>query len=49
MDPTQRVGIVPNVLAKPTIAGIQAGRDEVLERAIGLIEGSENKRPVHRW
>ncbi|MCI1190122.1 S41 family peptidase [Hymenobacter sp. DH14] len=35
---TQRVGIVPDVVVQPTIAGIQAGRDEVLERAVQLIE-----------
>ena len=33
---TQRVGIVPDVLVKPTAEGIWAGRDEVLERAIEL-------------
>ena len=32
--PTQRVGIVPDVVVRPTIAGIRAGRDEVLEAAI---------------
>jgi hypothetical protein len=32
--PTQRIGIVPNVEVKPTIAGIRAGRDEVLEEAL---------------
>lgn len=31
---TQRIGIVPDVVVRPTIRGIQAGRDEVLERAI---------------
>ncbi len=31
---TQQVGIVPDVVARPTIAGIRAGRDEVLEAAI---------------
>ena len=31
---TQRVGIVPDVEVKPTILGIQQGKDEVLERAI---------------
>lgn len=31
---TQRVGIVPDIEVKPTIAGIKAGRDEVLERAL---------------
>lgn len=37
--PTQRVGIVPDVLARPTIAGIRAGRDEVLEEALREILG----------
>jgi C-terminal processing protease CtpA/Prc len=37
--PTQRVGIAPDVEAHPTIAGIRAGRDEVLEAGIGLILG----------
>jgi hypothetical protein len=37
--PTQRVGIVPDVEAKPTIAGIRAGRDEVLEAGIRQILG----------
>ena len=37
--PTQRIGIVPDVEAKPTIAGIKAGRDEVLETAIRQILG----------
>ncbi len=31
--PTQRIGLVPDVLVTPTIAGIAAGRDEVLEEA----------------
>jgi C-terminal processing protease CtpA/Prc len=30
----QRVGIVPDIEVKPTILGIQQGRDEVLERAV---------------
>ncbi len=37
--PTQRVGIVPDVEVRPTIAGIRAGRDEVLEAAIREILG----------
>ncbi len=37
--PTQRVGIVPDVEARPTIEGIRAGRDEVLETAVRLIVG----------
>jgi C-terminal processing protease CtpA/Prc len=30
----QRVGLVPHVEARPTVAGIRAGRDEVLARAL---------------
>ena len=30
----RRVGLVPDVRVEPTIAGIRAGRDEVLERAL---------------
>lgn len=36
---TQRIGIVPDIEVKPTIKGIQEGRDEVLDRAILFIEG----------
>lgn len=35
---TQRVGIVPDIEVKPTIFGIQQGKDEVLERALLYIE-----------
>jgi C-terminal processing protease CtpA/Prc len=35
---TQRVGIVPDVEVKPTIKGLAEGRDEVLEKAVQLIE-----------
>jgi C-terminal processing protease CtpA/Prc len=35
---TQRVGIVPDMVVKPTIKGIREGRDEVLEKGIELIE-----------
>lgn len=31
---TQRIGIVPDIEVKPTILGIQQGKDEVLERAV---------------
>ncbi len=34
---TQRIGIVPDIVVQPTVAGIQAGRDEVLERALQFI------------
>ena len=39
--PTQHIGIVPDVVVRPTIAGIRAGRDEVLEGALRQILGRE--------
>ncbi len=39
--PTQRVGIVPDVEVKPTIAGIRAGQDELLEEALRRILGAD--------
>ena len=35
---TQRIGIVPDIEVKPTIKGIQEGKDEVLDRAIQFVE-----------
>ena len=35
---TQRIGIVPDIKVEPTINGIKQGRDEVLEKAIEVIE-----------
>jgi C-terminal processing protease CtpA/Prc len=37
---TQRIGIVPDVVVRPTIKGIREGRDEVLEKAIELINAN---------
>ena len=37
--PTQRVGIIPDVNVRPTIAGIRSGRDEVLEEALRQVLG----------
>ncbi len=34
---TQRLGIVPDLVVKPTIEGIKNGKDELLEKAIELI------------
>lgn len=39
--PTQRVGIVPDIEVRPTIEGIRAGRDEVLEAALRHILGPD--------
>lgn len=35
---TQRIGIVPDIIAKPTVEGIKNDKDEVLERALEYIE-----------
>jgi hypothetical protein len=37
---TQRAGVAIDVVVRPTIAGLRAGRDEVLEGAIGVIGGA---------
>jgi C-terminal processing protease CtpA/Prc len=34
---TQRVGIIPDIIVKPTVLGIQNKKDEVLERAVLFI------------
>jgi hypothetical protein len=38
--PTQRIGIIPDIEVKPTLAGIRAGRDEVLEAAVAEIRSN---------
>jgi hypothetical protein len=40
----QRIGVLPDVPVHPTIEGIRAGRDEVLERAVRYLEGATNGR-----
>lgn len=35
---TQRIGIIPDIVVKRTILGIQQGRDEILDRAILFIK-----------
>jgi C-terminal processing protease CtpA/Prc len=43
----QRVGLKPDVLVRPTLAGIRAGRDEVLERAVTWVrEQLAKSRPA---
>jgi C-terminal processing protease CtpA/Prc len=34
---TQRVGIIPDIEVKPTIEGLKLKRDEVLEKAIEIL------------
>ena len=35
--PTQRIGIVPDIELRPTIGGIKAGKDELIDEAIRQI------------
>lgn len=46
--PTQRVGIVPDIVVTPTIAGIRAGRDEVLDAAVRVIDRRIARKPIVR-
>ena len=39
----QRVGLIPDVPVTPTIAGIRAGRDEVLEAAVAFLKKQGGK------
>ncbi|MBK8246779.1 MAG: peptidase S41 [Gemmatimonadetes bacterium] len=43
--PTQRVGIVPDLVVRPTVAGIRAGRDEVLEAGVSRALGRPFRLP----
>ncbi len=42
--PLQRVGLTPDIPVTPTIRGIRAGRDEVLERAATYLRGLPARR-----
>ncbi|MGD8321512.1 MAG: S41 family peptidase [Gemmatimonadota bacterium] len=44
--PTQRVGIVPDLVVRPTVEGIRAGRDEVLEAGVSYALGREFHLPA---
>jgi C-terminal processing protease CtpA/Prc len=41
----QRIGVIPDVHVQPTIAGLRAGRDEVLDCALSLCPVGETMRP----
>jgi C-terminal processing protease CtpA/Prc len=43
--PTQQIGIVPDLVVRPTIAGIREGRDEVLEAAVSHALGRPFRLP----
>ncbi|NIF04310.1 hypothetical protein F3J23_02555 [Chryseobacterium sp. Tr-659] len=37
---TQRIGIIPDILVKPSLEGLKSGKDEVLERALEHIKNN---------
>jgi C-terminal processing protease CtpA/Prc len=41
----QRIGVIPDVHIQPTIAGLRAGRDEVLDCALSVCHAGETMRP----
>lgn len=41
---TQRIGIVPDIEVKPTLEGLKAGKDEVLEKALEVIQKRTSER-----
>lgn len=46
-SPTQQIGIIPDIAVTPTIVGVRAGRDEVLERAVvELTQGKISKEAL---
>jgi C-terminal processing protease CtpA/Prc len=45
--PTQRVGMLPDVVVRPTVKGIAAGRDELVEAGERLIQDSETDPGIH--
>lgn len=44
--PTQRIGIVPDIEVHPSIAGIRAGRDEIMEIALQTVSISSENKPA---
>jgi C-terminal processing protease CtpA/Prc len=40
----QRVGIQPNILVSPTIKGVAAGKDEILEAAVKFLDKTRQKK-----
>jgi C-terminal processing protease CtpA/Prc len=44
MTPTQGIGIVPDIVVKPTIAGLRRGEDELLDSAIKYIRSDTKKK-----
>ncbi|MFY7847345.1 S41 family peptidase [Chryseobacterium gambrini] len=38
---TQRIGIIPDIIVRPTVKGIQQGKDEIMERALEYLKSSQ--------
>ena len=44
--PTQQIGIIPDIFVEPTVAGVRADRDEVLEAALREILPSADEESL---
>lgn len=40
VSPHHMIGVQPDVRLEPTLAGMRAGRDELLERALTIVSNS---------
>ena len=40
-EPTQQIGIEPDIYCRPTVEGIRRGRDELLERAVEFVDNRD--------
>jgi C-terminal processing protease CtpA/Prc len=40
----QNIGVIPDVFVEPTIAGVAAGRDEVLEKGVETVNALIKQR-----
>ena len=38
---TQRIGIIPDIIVRPTVKGIQQGKDEIMERALEYLKSGQ--------
>lgn len=41
-EPTQRTGLLPDIECRPTIEGLREGRDELMEKAVSIIQNQSD-------
>jgi hypothetical protein len=42
--PFHLIGVTPDIALQPTLAGLRAGRDELLDRALQVLGGRQGRR-----